>query len=497
VRPIALLNPAPVYLEISQDWLKAVRDNAGLEVPLQREAGGRLTAACRQQLTVSLKNFVGRKGWQPRIRARVAIGATGVSLRRLKLPAATNAAFRQLLLLQIEREFPVPPEELAWGYRPLEQNGTADPAAVLVAAVRKDLVEDYAGLLAACGLAPTFSLAALARGYLCPEPGGSFAMLDLGSARPEWVHFENGQPVAVRVLPAADGALLESLPKSLDAHPGGQTLFLTSSCDAFARELAGRLGPRTQCRSLPLETGPGRTPAILGLRKAEESRHGIPPLVLQVKARLPAGATSFAAPEIKPKLVRAVALLVLVLALPYAEALLLKPHLARRLAALKAERTRLATIDRELDFLQFLKQSQPPYLDTLFLFAKSAQPGARTESINMNRRGEISLRTAMQNGQQVTDFRSKLIASGFFTNVVVEEQSPTPDRQRVNVRMTGQWKPAEARAGLAIGPTAEEIEKAKTNTTAQAGGGMPPGMMPPMGMPGMPGAMPSPRPPRR
>jgi hypothetical protein len=49
----------------------------------------------------------------------------------------------------------------------------------------------------------------------------------------------------------------------------------------------------------------------------------------------------------------------------------------------------------------------------------------------------------------------------------------------VNVRITAQWKPIEKRAGLAFGPTREEIEKAKTNATAKAGspgrGGMPPG----------------------
>ena len=79
---------------------------------------------------------------------------------------------------------------------------------------------------------------------------------------------------------------------------------------------------------------------------------------------------------------------------------------------------------------------------------------------------------------QVTDFRAKLIASGFFSNVSVEEQSPTPDRQRVNLRMIAQWKPAAARNSLAFGPTASEIEQAKTNRDATGGGGFPPGMMP-------------------
>ena len=106
----------------------------------------------------------------------------------------------------------------------------------------------------------------------------------------------------------------------------------------------------------------------------------------------------------------------------------------------------------------------------------------RIESTSMNRRGEVSLRGSMQNAQQVTDFRSKLMDSGFFERVTVEEQVPTPDRQKVNVRITGLWKPYEKRAGLAIGPTHDEIEKAKTNTVAHAGspmpGGMPPGMPP-------------------
>jgi hypothetical protein len=66
--------------------------------------------------------------------------------------------------------------------------------------------------------------------------------------------------------------------------------------------------------------------------------------------------------------------------------------------------------------------------------------------------------------------------TGFFERVTVDEQVPTPDRQKVNIRITARWKPAQARGGLAIGPTHDEIEKAKTNTTAQAG--MPPGMPP-------------------
>jgi hypothetical protein len=177
--------------------------------------------------------------------------------------------------------------------------------------------------------------------------------------------------------------------------------------------------------------------------------------------------------------VLAVALALGLLVWPYAEALALKPVLKRRFSALTADIGRLGTIDRELEFLQFLKQNQPPYLDALFIFSKAAPPGARVDSMTMNRRGEVSVRGSARDGQQVADFRSKLIASGFFSSVTLEEQTPTPDRQKVNIRMTATWKPLAERAVLSVGPTADEIEKAKTNNEAQATTGMPMGM--PMG----------------
>lgn len=94
----------------------------------------------------------------------------------------------------------------------------------------------------------------------------------------------------------------------------------------------------------------------------------------------------------------------------------------------------------------------------------------------MNRSGEVTLRGSLQNSQQVTDFRTKLIDSGFFAAVSVEEQLPSPDRQKVTVRMTAHWKPIADRIKLAIGPTPEEIEKSKAAKEKPPGaGGMPEG----------------------
>ena len=92
---------------------------------------------------------------------------------------------------------------------------------------------------------------------------------------------------------------------------------------------------------------------------------------------------------------RAVLLVAAVLLLPYAEALMLKPHLAKKVAAFKTEAARLTVIDRELDFLRYLKASQPPYLETLYVFSKSTPPGTKFDALSLNsRRGFPAVRVS-------------------------------------------------------------------------------------------------------
>ncbi|MEO6183811.1 MAG: hypothetical protein ABIP71_12065, partial [Verrucomicrobiota bacterium] len=102
--------------------------------------------------------------------------------------------------------------------------------------------------------------------------------------------------------------------------------------------------------------------------------------------------------------------------------------------------------------MQDLKKSQSPYLDTIYLVANSTPPGARFDTFSMNRRGEVSMKGNMGNAQQVTEFRSKLIGSGFFSTVIVDEQTPSQDRQKVAVRITAQWKPAASRKPVPLDP---------------------------------------------
>ena len=139
----------------------------------------------------------------------------------------------------------------------------------------------------------------------------------------------------------------------------------------------------------------------------------------------------------------------------------LKPHLARKLQAITAEKGRLAAIDRELDFLRYLKQNQPNYLDAIFLLSKATQPGTRFDSLSLNKRGDLSLHGPMPNGQQVGEFRAKLIDSGVFTNIAIEEQTPSPDRQRVIIRLSAQWKQTIPDQALTAGPGTGDKAKTK------------------------------------
>ncbi len=540
MKEAALMNQSAVFIEIRQGVLEALKGNEGLELPLERAANGELTEACRENVTRRLRAFFKKEVWQPRCRAYCAIGARGVSLRRLTLPPTTKDTFPRLLALQVESEFPLPPDMLAWGYRALHNGemspGHGDRQELLVAAVKKDLVEEYSEILSECGTVPVFTIAALARRQICHRPPPASAILDIGREYSELVSFDNNLPVAVRVIYWSEETLVRAISEklgvgadearkllqqgpsdagresqiqaamesSLDALAGavndawtGQKIFLSgrgTQLKGFAPALERRLKRGAQCELVSVSAGEGHSAATLGLQRAAADGGKFPLLTLESK---PSNGSTPMSRRVPWKWAAiAAALIFCMLALPYAQAILFKGRLTRKLAAIESQRSRLTMIDQELDFLRYLKQNQPPYLDALFLLSKAAPQGTRFDSITMNRNGDLAMRGSMRDGTQVVALRTKLIESGFFSSVAVEEQTPTPDRQKVNVRITAQWKSANDRAALSIGPTAEDLEKAKSRPKDPGPGAFPMmggfsgGPMP--GMPMMPGGMPMP-----
>jgi len=457
-------NPPPVFIEINPASLRVLRESGGLELPLQRAADGKLTAACRKELISALQNFLGRKNWQPRVRAICGISAHGVSLRTIALPAVAGGELESVLRLQIEKEFPLSPDELAWGWRECSN----DPARreVIVAAVRKEVIEDYAAVLSEAGLNLEFTLSAFARELICPSPNEPHAILEMGRNHAELVSIENGVATSLKILPVnenlADAALKNSPAK---------IIFVSGDAAAQSGVLE-KLSARMDCRRLEVPAGDGFSAATIGLKKSVSENIPLPRLQSKPqssKTPFSFSWTDFTRGENRRWLTRAAVLLVLLLVLPYAEALLLKPLLGLKLASFKKQRQQFASVvEPELRFLQSLKQTQPPYLDVIYLFSQSAAPGSHLDSLTINQHGDIAIKAAMQNAQQVTDFRAKLIASGFFANITVEEQTPIQNQQRVSVRMSAQWKPSAGRAALKIGPSPEEIGKANSKTNAAA-----------------------------
>jgi Tfp pilus assembly protein PilN len=490
VKRRSFLNTPEIYIEIGLDSLRAWNGEAGIEIPLERTEQGRLTGPCREKVERSLKDYLKLKSWQGRPRAFCAIGASGVSLRALSLPPSTGTELQRLLVLQIESEFPLPPDELAWGYMRTGDGG-APRQEILVAAVRKETLAEYEDVLNRAGVAPVFTLAAMVRNALCAEPAGTHVIFDLGRQRSEIATFEKGCARQLWILPAGteatrNDASLDAMAARVGAVCGSNRLYVTGE-PGFRSDLPAQLAMRltgVTCARLEEPSGTGRSAAILGMKKLVEETGGVP-LVLRTRPQQANGAIQWSQGSIRKWAAAAVALLCAWLLLPYAEAIVLKPFLEHRLAAIKSGQGRLAAIDKDLDFLEYLQQNHPPYLDALYLFAKAAPQGTKFDSISMNRSGEISLRGSMQNYQQVADFRSKLIESAFFSTVAVEDQTPSQDRQKVTVRITAQWVPAAARAALSIGPSAEEIDKVKAAATNAPATGAPPGLMPPGFPPGM------------
>jgi len=471
---------AEIIIEIGQSSIKVNHGNATTEWPIERSDNGRLTNPCKQQLQRRLQDFLGpRKGSRP-TPTLCAITARGVSLRQVKLPPTTKDNFDALLQLQVEREFPLPPDELAWGvYQPEEATAQpGQPQELTVIAVRKQTIDEYAALLSHCGLDPVFTLSSLSTTFVKPDE--PCAILDIGRNQSELAVFENGSPASVRTLPWGGETLTTAIQTALGiSHTEAETLKVNSSSQSnpkadeqignaitpaisalahllrpewkgaklyltgktaalkcFAPSLSRALDDRTLCESKPIETGEPQSAAIIALREhAQRDGHG-PPLVIRAGIAT-TESTGKKVPQFRKWAALAGFMAILSLSLRYVEAVIQTPRLTHRIAEVQAAETNLSGIDIELAFLQYLNTNQPPYLQVLSAIAQASPRGTVLENVSLSRRGEVSIRGILPGATQATDFRGKLIASGWFSDVVLDEQ--TPKDKKVGVRMSAHW----------------------------------------------------------
>jgi hypothetical protein len=226
----------------------------------------------------------------------------------------------------------------------------------------------------------------------------------------------------------------------------------------MASELAARLQP-IACEVLTLSAGPGRTSANLGAKSLIE--RGVPPTLFasesEKSSRKTAGVAAW-------KWAAAAGLLLLLsFSLRYAEAAMYKSRVSRSLDQLIRYKATLPKIDHELSFLNFIKTNQPPYLDTLAIVASAAPPGTRIDALSIVRHGDLSMNGSMAGDPQGPgNFRAKLVDSGFFARVVLEEQTPVDNGQKMNFRMSAQLKPEGMRKAF----TPPQPVKGPTNQPA-------------------------------
>lgn len=469
------------FVEITGRSLAVLREGRTRQLPLERDAGGALVPVCSTRVRAELAEIFGRAGWGARRPVWCAIGGRGVLLRRFQLPRVPAGELSRLVALQIESEFPLAPEELAWGFVVVgEGTGGAEAGRtqeVLVAAVRKSVIDAYAALFADTGRTPIFTLAGLARHALCLPGGGTYSLLHVEEDEAEWLAYRDGFPTRLRVVPLATtaegdrdpavGSPTDLVAQALTRNAVGQRLYVSgvaSTNDRWRTSLGTALGADLEWQAVDASRGNGVGLVLAGLRQAA-ARNGAGLLFLNAATEERATTTRAGVPWRWVAL--AVVLLLGWLALPYVEAMLFRNRLARQLKELKANEPRLALIDRQLGFLRYLKNGQPPHLETLTVLAKVLPPGAKIDSLGLNRRGELSLRVTVRQPQEAADFRTKMVDSGYFASVVVEEQAPSADRQKVSVRLSAQLKPSGVREGVALlAEGGDPKAKGATNTPA-------------------------------
>lgn len=522
MKRLAAMSGNELFLELETTRIRLVRGREMREWPVERSPAGGLSEDCRSRLFSGLgeaASSAGRAGAAPVLVC--SLPASGLSLRRWTVPGATSDV-GGMLRLRIEAEFPLPPEALVWGWQTL---GTAGDGTleVLVAAVRRTALEEWHRLLTDAGFDPIYIVSSLARAALIPAHSGLAMGVHLGATHSEWIHVDAQGPARLGVFLWGEAEVAERAGERLgltgeatlamaarlargDGEPVEATRLEEAVRQAFlALQEAGSVaatgsgpfvtgGPLVSwwqglgdpagagsglAHVLHLESGEALPAAWEGWRRGVQ-KGAPPPLRLgwSDPGEGPTGLTAGWRGSSRTAWVTAGALLLAVLVLPQFEAWWFRPRLEARLAAIRARRHDLQMIDRESGFLRHLRASQMPHLETLLVIGRCAPRGARIDSLSLNRKGEVALRMSLRQPPEVIEFRRKLVECGFFSTVAVEEQSPSPDRQKLMVRLSAVLAPAAAREGLAILSTNEPPANPSPVPTA-VGGGRPP--MPPRG----------------
>jgi hypothetical protein len=342
---------------------------------------------------------------------------------------------------------------------------------------------------------------------------GVSAVLDLGRAHSELLTLEDGKPSAVRVIswggdkvtdaiaralgvPAAEA---EAVKRSAAAVPQGSFVFETTPAEEAVREavldgarslerllagawapgpggersarprrvhltggssrlpglaeaLGSALGGDVECRVVDLEPAPGRSAVTLGLELDLEGRGASLPLQLLTRARRKEAPRAARVPSLRGWLAVAAVLGAVSLFLHHGAPLVRLAGRRARLEEARALRATLPSLDRELGFLELVEKSQVDYLEALAALSQSLPQGTVLEGLAMNRQGEVSLQGKSASFEAANDLRGRLVKTGWFSHVVLQEQAPSKEEGRVDFRMAARIRPGARPIQVAAAP---------------------------------------------
>ena len=467
--------PFQVALDLRPESLSVSTGDRKTVIPLERDERGLVAPSSRERVTRELVMLLGASSLSEKgVRRRLALctlSARGVSLRRIVLPGGAASAARstdethRMVALQLEAELPLPPDQMAWGAAPAAAtNGTAPPSQI-VSIVRREAVAEIDQLLRGVGLDPWFCLGALVALQRIPALEPHCALLDLSRSPAELLVVEEGAPKDIRTLPwradaASDDATVEAtalqlsrlveaaLPETKGGHNGSRSplpLYLRGACDAMPQLIAVLqcLLPGAALR--PLETGAGNGDDLAALRSIDPAGIASLPFI-RVAEDKPEQARRSPRREQLGALAPLAGLLLLSVFLGGVEPALRRRDLEAQLAARGSASS--PALDNEIALLETVAARGAPALEALASIAAAAPSGVRVDLFTVSRAGELSVRGRAPSASAIGELRQRLQASGRFNAVAVDEETPRPEKNEVEFRLTAQCR-VTARGSLA------------------------------------------------
>ena len=453
-------NPSSLVMEIrSSQWTGRWGDQ-GFVIDLQRDPKGVITETCREEISQTIRKLAEKQ--ETAIDCLCTLGGSGVSLRTLEVPSLKNTSLSDLIELQIEKEWPLPPDELVWAFHPwdpsVKGNTDSNQIRVTIAAVRRSQFSQYESIAKTCNLNPTWTLSAClaAENPLIATTGPTW-LLDVRETSCDWVIFDKGVPETIRQLPVGtiqEGPIAQRLSEALQNDLTENHDFaplVVAVKEPFAEDCARELQQQLPDRTVHLHAvpeSPGFTFTTHTWTERTNDFRFTPQLILKTKEEPQPRASLDRGP-----LLRWVALLgLLVIAILVArrvEPTLRGNSLNSQLTTFKAEKQNLPEIDRELDFLSYIHEKSLPFEDIISLLAANAVPQFEIQSLEMGSDRRVQLRGTLPERGQPEDLRTKLFDSGWFEQVVLDEQTPNQRERKLTIRISMVLKPPLNRPKLA------------------------------------------------